>query len=110
VKLLFDQNLSYRLCAALADVFPQSEHVRAAGLDQMDDLTIWKYATREDFIVVSLDADFAELAALRGSPPKVLWLRCGNQPTGVVEMLLRDNADQIASFAADPDATCLELY
>jgi predicted nuclease of predicted toxin-antitoxin system len=29
------------------------------------------------------------LAGLRGSPPIVIWLRCGNQPTSVVEAKLR---------------------
>ena len=32
MKLLLDQNLSHRLVAALADVFPGSVHVRDVGL------------------------------------------------------------------------------
>jgi predicted nuclease of predicted toxin-antitoxin system len=44
VKLLFDQNLSHRLPARLADLFPDSAHVRAAGLDQSPDDQIWEHA------------------------------------------------------------------
>jgi predicted nuclease of predicted toxin-antitoxin system len=110
VKPLFDQNLSHRLCRALADVFPGAAQVRALGLDQASDEDIWEFALKEGFTVVTLDADFADIAALRGAPPKVIWLRCGNQPTSVVEQLLRQRATVIASFNEDADATCLELY
>ena len=37
MKLLFDQNLSPRLVAQLADVFADSLHVRQAGLDRAND-------------------------------------------------------------------------
>ena len=45
------------------------------------DRVIWEYAKANDFILVSQDADFADMATLFGPPPKVIWLRCGNQPT-----------------------------
>jgi predicted nuclease of predicted toxin-antitoxin system len=50
------------------------------------------------------------MAALLGSPPKVLWLRRGNQPTAAIEKMLRDNADTITAFGQEADAACLELY
>jgi predicted nuclease of predicted toxin-antitoxin system len=110
VKLLFDQNLSYRLALLLNDVFPGSTQVRRAALDRADDVAIWKFATRESFVIVTLDADFADMAALRGAPPKVVWLRCGNQTTAFVARLLRDRASLIAAFGEDEEAACLELY
>ena len=51
----------------------------------------------------------AEMAALLGPPPKVIWLRCGNQPTSTIETMLRSHADMIASFNHD-GAACLEIY
>ena len=78
MKLLFDQNLSHRLCALLADAFPGSEQVRRAALDRATDDAIWAFAARESFTIVTLDADFSDIAALRGAPPKVIWLGCGN--------------------------------
>jgi len=44
VKLLFDQNLSHRLCRVLADIFPGSEQVRRAGLDRASDEIIREFA------------------------------------------------------------------
>jgi predicted nuclease of predicted toxin-antitoxin system len=32
MKLLFDQNLSFKLCQDIADLFPSSDHVRGLGL------------------------------------------------------------------------------
>lgn len=41
MKLLFDQNLSFKLCVKLADFFPDSNQVRLLGLDQAEDRTVW---------------------------------------------------------------------
>jgi predicted nuclease of predicted toxin-antitoxin system len=109
MKLLFDQNLSFRLCEQLADLFPASSHVRHLGLEQSDDRTLWRYAAVHGYTIVSLDADFAEMAALLGHPPKVIWLRRGNQPTATTERLLRNHADAITAFETDI-AACLEIY
>ena len=110
MKLLFDQNLSFKLCQRLADLFPGSTQARLAGLAQADDRAVWDHAKRHGFTLVSLDADFAEMAALLGPPPKVIWLRRGNQPTSVVEGMLRQHADAIGAFEADPGTACLEIY
>jgi predicted nuclease of predicted toxin-antitoxin system len=45
-----------------------------------------------------------------GAPPKVIWLRCGNQPTDTVEALLRSHSDAVAAFEMQADAACLEIY
>jgi predicted nuclease of predicted toxin-antitoxin system len=78
-------------------------------LAEADDRTVWKYAGENGFAIVSLDADFADLATLLGPPPKVIWLRCGNQPTAMVDHLIRRHAVLIAAFDADL-AACLEIY
>lgn len=44
MTLLFDQNLSYRLPAALADLYPDSTHVRDCGLANAPDEQVWLYA------------------------------------------------------------------
>ena len=109
MKLLFDQNLSFKLCRQLNDLFPDSRQVRLVGFEMADDSTIWRYAAANGFALVTLDADFAEMAALRGPPPKVIWLRCGNESTATVEFLLRDHAETIRAFEQGP-AACLEIY
>jgi predicted nuclease of predicted toxin-antitoxin system len=44
VKLLFDENLSYRLVGALEDTYSGSVHVRDLGLEGAEDLLIWRAA------------------------------------------------------------------
>ncbi|MGH8017031.1 MAG: DUF5615 family PIN-like protein [Opitutaceae bacterium] len=110
MKLLFDQNLSFRLVVELKSEFPGSAQVRALGLDAESDERIWSYAAANGYVVVSKDEDFANRAALRGPPPKVIWIRTGNGPWKQVCDLLRRHARHIEAFGNDPTLACLELY
>lgn len=103
MRLLFDQNLSHRLLTLLGDLFPNSLHVRAQGLAEADDLTIWNYAREHDLVIVTQDADYADWNKLRGAPPKILWLRCGNASVDEVHSKIRSATWRI-SMMARPDA------
>ena len=109
MKLLFDQNLSSRLVAFLADLYPDSAHVRELGLDETDDEGIWSYAATHEFVIVSKDSDFHQLSFLRGHPPKVIWLRLGNAPTAAVVILLREHFTLVQRFYDDLDVAFLAL-
>jgi predicted nuclease of predicted toxin-antitoxin system len=109
VKLLFDQNLSPRLVTRLTDVFPDSQHVFQLGLDRASDEDIWTYARDHEFMIVTKDADFSELSALRGFPPKVLWLCLGNCTTAEIEALLRGHQTAIQQLFDDSDTGTLTL-
>ena len=110
MKLLFDQNLSRKLGTRLADIFPDSSHVQFHELQEKTDTEIWEFAKRNDFCIVTQDADFAERSRLYGSPPKVVWLRCGNTPTNQVEVLIRFGSEAIQELLNNPNLHCLELY
>ncbi|NEO41820.1 MAG: hypothetical protein F6J90_38050 [Moorea sp. SIOASIH] len=110
MKLLFDQNLSHKLVARLADLFPDSSHVQFHGLAEKTDTEIWEFAKANDFCIVTQDADFAERSRLYGYPPKVLWLRCGNAPAKQVEALLRSGAEAIQELLDNSKLHCLELH
>lgn len=110
MKLLFDQNLSRKLVTRLADVFPDSSHVQFHELAEKTDTEIWEFARTSDFCIVTQDADFAERSRLYGSPPKVVWLRCGNAPTSQVEAILRAGAEAIQELLTNSNLHCLELY
>ena len=89
MKLLFDQNLSPRLVALLVDIFPESVHVRDAGLRTADDETVWNYALQQQLVIISKDSDFRQRSFLFGSPPKVVWIRRGNCSTQDIESIIR---------------------
>jgi predicted nuclease of predicted toxin-antitoxin system len=99
VKLLFDANLSPKLVKRLADLFPGLAHVFETGLARFTpDTTIWEYAERNAYIIVTTDADFIELSHQRGFPPKVIRIEKCTFRTAEVEDLIRRNAIRIAGF------------
>ena len=109
MKLLFDQNLSHKLARRLADLFPNSTHVREVGLKEAEDPVVWEYAKRQGFMIVSKDADFHQRSFLFGFPPKVVWIRLGNCTTVEVEQVIRKNSDSIKAFTEDEEAAFLIL-
>lgn len=70
---------------------------------------MWAYAAAHGLTVVTKDVDFVELATLRGTPPRVVWLRLGNGTTAEVEAALRRHHAALVAFHADPDRGVLEL-
>ena len=109
MKRLFDQNLPPQLARRLADVFPDSEHVRNIGLRDADDAQIWEYAKKHGFIITTKDTDFHQRSFLYGHPPKVIWLRCGNCSTSQIESILREQADAIHDFILNATESLLAL-
>ncbi|KGF71502.1 hypothetical protein DO97_18065 [Neosynechococcus sphagnicola sy1] len=109
MKLLFDQNLSRKLVSRLTDIFPNASHIQFHALAENTDTEIWEFAKLNDFCIVTQDADFAERSRLYGSPPKVVWLRCGNAPTSQVETLIRSGQEAIQELLGNPTLHCLEL-
>ncbi len=109
MKLLFDENLSHRLVAKLADLFPDSTHVRNVGLKSMADPLVWDFAKLNGFMIVSKDVDMHDLSLFFGNPPKVIWLRLGNCTTWDVESLLRKDFDVIRIFHDDEYTSLLRL-
>jgi predicted nuclease of predicted toxin-antitoxin system len=111
LKLLLDNNLSYRIVPALDRRFAGSSHVRSLLGSEASDATIWDFAKENEFIILTKDDDFNARSLLYGCPPKVVYLSCGNLPTHSVVELLHRNADAIYRFGEDDSVTCLlEIY
>ena len=109
-KLLFDQNLSPKLVERLSDLYPNSNHLELLGLGTDNDALVWEHAKRDGFVVVTKDADFAELSVLRGFPPKVVWIRRGNCSTKDIEKLLREYSAEIEDLLTDTTSGILTLF
>lgn len=109
MKLLFDQNLSFRLVTVLASEYPDSRHVCDVGLREASDEEVWQYAAERGYTVVTKDADFHQRSFLFGAPPKVIWLRCGNASTSRIEDLLRHHHQSILRFSTDTEGAFLVI-
>ncbi len=108
MKLLLDQNLSRRILKQLAPHYPESNQVALLKMDKSEDIDIWKYARSNNFIIVTKDSDFQELSILLGEPPKIIWLKCGNQPKQYIADLLINNKERIKELIQHHSV--LEIY
>lgn len=53
MKLLFDQNISFRIVNKLIDSFPDCKHVSHFGLMDCEDPDIWQFARNQNYIIVT---------------------------------------------------------
>lgn len=112
MKLLFDQNISFRVIKKLHSYFSGCLHVSDCGLNNCNDSEIWEYAKKEDFSIVTFDADFYDISIISGHPPKIIWIRTGNLSTDEIIQLLISNHEMIESFLHDPEFSeiaCFEI-
>lgn len=109
MKLLFDQNISYRILKLIEAEFPEAEQIRRLGLENRSDRDIWNFAKQNDFIIVTFDADFFEFSNLYGHPPKIIWLRTGNNTTLSISQQLLYKKELINEFIKQAEFSCLEI-
>ena len=62
--------------------------LRDMGLRDATDNVIFEAANSANAILVSKDSDFVELVMRHGSPPKLIWLTCGNVSNAALQILL----------------------
>ncbi len=110
MKLLLDENLSRRIVPFIQGLYPNSTQVALVGLEQSDDKTIRQYAIDNDFVIVTKDADYYDMTVLYGQPPKIIWLKTGNQSKAATIKILQDNQQAIEQALIMDDKACIEIY
>ena len=110
IKLLLDQNLSFKIKKELKDIFSEVKHVSDIKLSDSGDLNIWYYAKVNNYSIITFDADFIDISTINGFPPKIIWLRMGNSTTFKIVQIIRNNQFQITEFLSNHENGCLELY
>jgi predicted nuclease of predicted toxin-antitoxin system len=112
MKLLFDQNISFRLLKKIKPFYPEAKQVRELGLENATDIGIWEFARENDFTIVTFDADFFDLSNLKGHPPKIIWLRMGNTTTNHLDDIFLEKKELFTEFLLNldyKDVACLEV-
>lgn len=109
MKLLFDQNISYRLIHKISDLFPSAKQVKELNLENKTDLYIFNFAKKNNYHIVTFDVDFFDISNLKGFPPKIIWIRTGNISTKHLEQLFRNKQEHIVQFL-EADYGCLEIF
>ncbi|MCX7068451.1 MAG: DUF5615 family PIN-like protein [Methylococcales bacterium] len=109
MKLLLDENLSRRIVPFIQGLYPNSTQVALIGLEQSDDKTIRLYAIDNDFVIVTKDADYYDMTVLYGQPPKIIWLKTGNQSKAATIKTLQDNQQAIEKALMMDNKACIEI-
>jgi predicted nuclease of predicted toxin-antitoxin system len=112
MRLLFDQNISFRIIKKINNYYPDCKHVSDCGLIDCDDSEIWQYGRTHGYSIVTFDSDFYDISVISGHPPKIIWIRKGNLTTDEIVELLKRNREIIESFMGSDDlkeASCLEI-
>jgi len=112
LKLLFDQNISFRVVNKLLDLYPGSDQLKRLGLENKSDREIWAFAKEKGHTIVTFDSDFYDLATLYGHPPKIIWLRIDNTNRENLISVFQENHEIIKTFILDKayaEISCLEI-
>ena len=110
MKLLLDENLSRRLVPLLIIAYPNTSQVALLALETSTDREIQEYAKKHDFTIVTRDSDYYELSTLYGAPPKIIWLKTGNQSNAATLKNLLDQRDQVLVTLLQEGKNCIEIY
>ena len=108
MKLLVDQNISWRVIRLITDSFPGSIHVDEIGLGgETPDTEIWRHAADHGYTILTKDSDFNNMALTRPTPPKVVWLQLRNASTTAIAEVVLARKSAIEAFGADEDEAVL---
>ena len=84
-----DAQLSPRTARWIAANFPvTAAALRDLGLRDAGDEEIFAAARAANAVMLTKDSDFVRLLEQQGSPPKVLWLTCGNTSEAALQRIL----------------------
>ena len=111
MKFIFDENISYRIIKKIAHKVPNSIHANSIVLNRpAKDIEIWEYAKRNNYLLVTFDEDFQDLANLYGFPPKVILLRTGNSSTEFISEIILNKLSDILQFYESEIHGLLEIF
>lgn len=111
MKLLLDENLSWRMIKMLESISEEIIHVSNLKITQPgDDISIWNYAKKNGFTIISKDDDFEKIVLMRKAPPKLIYLKTYNLDTKKLVDLMIENKDKIIEFVNSNDNDIFEIY
>ena len=77
---------------------------------EADDLSIWNFAKTNNLVIVTQDSDYSDWNKLRGAPPKIVCLRCGNASVDQIQQKLRSAADRILRMESNTGVEDVEVW
>ncbi|MFB6306739.1 MAG: DUF5615 family PIN-like protein [Flavobacteriales bacterium] len=84
-------------------------HVKEFDLETSNDISIWEFAIKYNYNIITKDDDFYDISLIKGYPPFVIWLNIGNCTTNEVINILKDNMNYIKDIINDEKAGLIEV-
>ena len=110
MKLLLDENLSRRIVPFLQTDYPDSTQIALLNMETASDREVWRFAKKNDYVIVTKDSDFYDLSLVLGTPPRIIWIKTGNVSKSAITNLLLQNREQLETMFISDGKACVELY
>jgi predicted nuclease of predicted toxin-antitoxin system len=89
MTIWIDAQLSPSIAAWITENFEiEALALRDLGLRDSEDEEIFEAAKTQNAVVMTKDSDFVSLLDRLGSPPKIIWLTCGNTSNSNLKNIL----------------------
>ncbi|MBS1836776.1 MAG: DUF5615 family PIN-like protein [Actinobacteria bacterium] len=103
MRFLIDAQLPPALARMLAEHDHVAEHVTDIVPGDAPDAQLWRYALDHDAVIVTKDADFAQMVAISDESPTVVWVRVGNTRRTELLTWFEPPIEQIVSMVEQGD-------
>lgn len=110
MKILFDENISFRVVRELRKIWPECRSLADVDLGQASDTKIWNFAKQNHFAIATYDEDFLDLLAIRGGPPKIIYVRLQNANRSELYAAFERNAKTLEAFLRTEDIFAYFLF
>lgn len=101
MRFLVDAQLPPALARLLTERGHLAEHVNDIGPGDAPDRDLWRYALENESVIVTKDEDFANMVAIGGDVPAVVWIRIGNTRRAALLAWFGPLIDEIVSMVEE---------
>ena len=102
--IIIDAQLSPHLAKWIQDVLAiETYSAKYLGLRDASDKEIFDFAKVRNAIVMTKDEDFVKLQSKLGSPPKIIWITCGNTANERMRKILKDKLPEVIKLLKSND-------
>ena len=77
-RFLVDAQLPPGLARRLVECGNDALHIDDTDMREATDRDIWKFAVQNEYVVITKDVDFVNLANLSSKGAPIVWIRFGN--------------------------------
>ncbi|MBI4929568.1 MAG: DUF5615 family PIN-like protein [Bacteroidetes bacterium] len=111
-EIWLDAQLSPALCSFISK--QSGNHcfaVRELGLLNEDDVVIFNKAKKHSssIIIITKDSDFVDLLIRFGSPPKIIFLTCGNTSNAMMKEILSFRLKEALNLLSSAENEIVEI-